>query len=265
MASRRTSPAPRRRTSMQKDGRARRSAQQVLPFRTWGGARAGAGRKRLGPRPCVPHVARPDHRARHPVHVTMRAVRPLPSLRRQTLFLELRRAIALCSGDRFRVVHFSVQADHLHLIVEASDKMALSRGASGLAIRLARRVNGVVRRRGRVWVDRYHARPLSTPREVRRAIVYVLMNWKKHVPRARGTDPCASAYWFDGWRPVGRSTADALRSQGPPAPSVSPDWESDDLPPVRAARTWLGSVGWRRHGLVGVGEGPGTISTGGGA
>jgi REP element-mobilizing transposase RayT len=184
----------------------------------------------------VPHVARPEHKARHPVHLTLRAVRRLPSLRKQTLFLEVRRALALCSGEGFRVVHFSVQADHVHLLVEAEDKNALSRGARGLAIRLARKVNGILHRRGRVWGDRYHAHPLSTPREVRNAIVYVLMNWKKHVAGARGLDECASVEWFDGWRGTG-------------APRR---WlaSSTDPPPVVPTRTWLGSVGWRRCGLV---------------
>lgn len=176
------------------------------------------------------------------MHLTLRAVQRLPSLRKQTLFLEIRRAFALCSGRLFRVVHFSVQADHVHLLVEAEDKKALSRGARGLAIRLARKVNGVLHRRGCVWGDRYHARPLSTPREVRHAIVYVLMNWKKHVPGAQGRDPCASAAWFDGWR----------KAERPRRMLAS----STDPPPVVPSRTWLGSMGWRRYGLIGWRERP---------
>jgi REP element-mobilizing transposase RayT len=215
--------------------RVRVPAQGEL-FRGWGGARAGAGRKPSGARPSVPHVARPEHKARHPVHLTLRAVRRLPSLRKQNLFLEIRRALPLCSSELFRVVHFSVQADHVHLLVEAEDKKALSRGARGLAIRLARKVNGVLRRSGHVWGDRYHARPLSTPREVRHALVYVLANWRKHVPRAQGLDPCASAGWFDGWR--GKATLREVTTS-----SIGP-------PPVVASRTWLGSVGWRRYGLI---------------
>jgi hypothetical protein len=131
----------------------------------------------------------------------------------------------------------------VHLLVEADHKVALSRGASGLAIRLARRVNGVLGRRGRVWGDRYHARPLATPREVRHALVYVLMNWRKHVRGARGLDPCASAFWFDGWR-------------GHAFSPMAPPLGRQDAPPVAPARTWLGSIGWRRHGLVDIGERP---------
>jgi hypothetical protein len=95
---------------------------------------------------------------------------------------------------------------------------------------------GRSRRRGRVWVDRHHARALATPREVRHAIVYVLQNFRKHLRGVRGLDPKSSAAWFTGWRkaitmPSGRS-------------------------PVVAARTWLAAVGWRRHGLIGMDEAP---------
>jgi REP element-mobilizing transposase RayT len=221
----------------------KRGAQRDLPFRTWGGLRAGAGRKPVGPRAGVPHVVRPDHRARHPVHVTLHAVQRFPSLRRQIVFIELRRALARSSSKRFSVVHFSVQPDHVHLLVEAADKLTLSRGASGLAIRLARAANAVLRRRGRVWGDRYHARALSSPREVRHALVYVLTNWRKHIPAARGLDPCASARWFDGWRnDEGSLCARPARTT--------------DEPPVAPARTWLGAVGWRRHGLIDIRERP---------
>jgi hypothetical protein len=138
----------------------------------------------------------------------------------------------------FHVVHFSVQADHVHLIVEAVDRIRLSRGVAGLAVRIARAVNALLARRGRLWGDRYHARALRSPREVRHSLVYVLMNWKKHVPGARGFDSCSSAPWFDGWK-----TDSSRKPLGVEAP-VKPPW------------TWLASKGWRRHGLVGLEEGP---------
>ena len=112
----------------------------------------------------------------------MRARRGLPSLRRSRAWLWLRNAIAAASRDDFRVLHFSVQDDHVHLIVEADDGRALCAGARGLSIRAARAINRALDRTGGVWGDRYHTRALKTPREVRNAIVYVLMNVKKHQP-----------------------------------------------------------------------------------
>jgi len=140
-------------------------------------------------------------------------------------------------GEAFRVVEFCVQNDHIHLIVEAHDAGVLARGVQGLAIRLARRINGALGVRGKVWGDRFHARELATPRAVRNAIVYVLMNAKKHRMRTdRGIDAFSSAPWFAGF--TGRITA------------------SEAASPVRVARTWLGAIGWRRHGLVAPRERP---------
>src|SRR5437870_617332 len=104
----------------------------------------------------TPHRARPVHRKRHPVHVTLRASPKIPSLRRQTVFLALRRAFGKTARSWFRIVHYSVQQDHVHLLVEGDDKDSLSRGLRGVTIRLARAVNRAVRRRGAVWGDRYH-------------------------------------------------------------------------------------------------------------
>jgi len=155
--------------------------QQELAFRTRGGKRRGAGRKTSRFRSAVPHAVRPEHKKTNPVHATLRASRRLPNLRQQIIFSEIRRALGRTARVWFRVVHFSVQADHLHLLVEANDKRALSRGLMGLAIRVARAVNRVLGRTGNVWSDRFHSRALASPREVRNAIVYVLMNAKKHI------------------------------------------------------------------------------------
>ena len=124
----------------------------------------------------------------------------------------------------------------MHVIVEADDAAALTRGIQGLGIRVAKAINRMLHRRGRVWADRFHARLLCTPREVRNALVYVLTNFKNHLRGAGGLDPRSSAASFTGWRSI-----------KPPNPGTTP---------VVSPRTWLAAVGWRRHGLIDVGEGP---------
>jgi REP element-mobilizing transposase RayT len=186
---------------------------------------------------------RPFHHERHPLHVTMRVAQGLPSLRAQGLLAAARRVMARASREWFRLLHFSVQSNHLHLIVEARDRTGVSRGMAGLAIRLARAINGALGRTGRVFGDRYHARALASSREVRRAIVYVLMNHAKHASGAARVDRATSAFWFEGWRVRPRMRA-------------PPGWKADDLTPVAPPRTWLARVGWRRHGLIGSGERP---------
>src|SRR5207249_12086735 len=208
----------------------RRPIQLELRPRTWGGQRRGAGRKPSGRKVGIPHRARPDHDARHPVHVTLRAFHGLPSLRTEPLFPAVRHGLSQASRNGLRVLHFSVQCDHVHLLVEALDVRALARGLQGLAIRIAKRVNRVLARRGRVWADRFHARALRTPREVRNALIYILQNWRKHLRGTRGLDWRSSAIWFQGWAVPFRLTKGTC--------------------PVVGARTWLAAVGWRRLGLT---------------
>jgi hypothetical protein len=149
----------------------------------------------------------------------------------------VRRALAAASRAEFRVIEFTVQADHIHLLAEAKDTHVLASGMRGLAIRVARAVNRSLGRRGRVWDSRYHARPLTTPRAVRHALVYVLMNFKKHGHIGTEIDPCSSGPWFSGWR------APPAAVEGGPRP-------------IAVARTWLARLGWRRHGLIDPGERP---------
>src|SRR5262250_2961190 len=144
------------------------------------------GRPKSGRPVGVPHRPRPYHDRHFPLHVTWRFVRGLPSLRRLHLARavgETIRSITVSHQRRrtsFRITHFSIQPNHVHLIVEAGSKLALSRGLQGLGIWLARRFNEKLGRRGRVLADRYHTRELTTPRAVRNAIVYVLQNHLHH-------------------------------------------------------------------------------------
>ncbi|MBK7397534.1 MAG: hypothetical protein IPJ34_14885 [Myxococcales bacterium] len=223
----------------------RRSVQlELARTQGWGGKRAGAGRKRVASRPLVPHRPRLAHHASYPEHLTWRCMAGLGSLRGAEAFPAIVAALAAqrAAVAAFRVVHFSVQDNHLHLIVEAHDSAALRAGAQGLAVRLARAINRALGRRGRVFDDRFHARALRTPREVRFALAYVLHNFKKHQLAAARLDPCSSAPWFDGFREVvGGVVADVAARA-----------------PVHAPRTWLARVGWRRHGLVSIHERPRT-------
>lgn len=238
-----------RRAAGVRPGRA--DVQLSLPFRGWGGRRAGAGRKPKGARAGVSHVERPAVSRHLPLHVTLRMVRRLPSLRSEAILHEVRRALAK-GKERFgmRVVHYSVQDDHVHLVVEAADRRALTRGMRGLDVRLARGVNRAVGRTGRVLGDRYHARALRSPREVRNALAYVLLNWRKHSRSRRDAwDLASSGPVFDGWR-----GAD-------PGERLSPALLERIAETRAAPRLWLLRVGWRRAGLIAPVEIPGGAIT----
>ncbi len=215
----------------------RRPAQLELVIHSWGGRRPGAGRPKAAGRGSVAHRRRDPHEPRCPVHVTLRARAGVPSLRAPHACAAVNAALRTASRTDFRVLHFSIQHDHVHLIAEADTPGAWRRGIQGLVIRLARRLNRTLGRRGAIWADRYHARLLRTPREVRNAIVYVLQNFKKHLRHVVGFDPCSSARWFTGWR-------------------ITTEASSGPSPPVATPQTWLATVGWRRLGLIGTTEMP---------
>src|SRR5882672_1747694 len=147
----------------------KRHVQTELVFRSWGGARRGAGRPAAGPRSSEPHLRRPKLLASQPVHVVMRVANDVGSLRKRDLYMAIREAtITAARRENFRIVHLSIQRTHLHLIVEATDRLALARGMQGLQISAAKHINAAisgrgVRRRGKVFTDRYHARILNSP------------------------------------------------------------------------------------------------------
>ena len=239
-------------------GRVKRGQVEMV-FRTHGGKRPGAGRKPKGMRPGEPHRARPRHDGRHPVHVTIRVVGTVGGLRRRDLYLALREAtIVNTRREDFRIVHMSIQDDHVHMIVEAEHEAALSKGVRGFSISAARQINRAITARGgeprtgRVIADRFHARPLTSPRAVRNAIAYVLNNHRRHgedrAPFARTwkVDPFSSGPVFFGWEELADSPV-----MWPLRPTYLPLL-------VRRPRTWLLEKGWCRfHPLISLHEVPG--------
>ncbi len=207
-----------------------------------GGPRPGAGRPRIYERPPVHHIRRPPVSGRFPCHVTLRVRKGIPSLRSRRFVRAFQSSLAqACERGSFRVVHYSVQRDHVHLLVEAAGKRALGCGMRSVAARFARAVNRVFGRRGPVLFGRYHLRVLRTPLEVHRALRYVLLNARKHWRQRTGRRPpqvrldeASSARWFRGW------SRRAVR--GPPALGVDRE--------VAEAHTWLLSAGWRRYGWI---------------
>jgi putative transposase len=219
-----------------------KSKQQTLAFGEGqhGGARPGAGRKPKHGKAGVTHTPRAALASRFPAHITLKLQQGLPRLRNRNEYAAVRRAFAAgCDRLGFRLTHYAVLNDHLHLLVEARDRDSLSRGLQGLGIRIAKALNKLWQRRGRVFADRYHDHILRTPREVKNALCYVLTNGKKHAAEGRevkvpaAIDTYTSAPWFDGFREtfVVRGLEGVVR-------------------PVADAKTWLLTIGWQRHGRL---------------
>jgi REP element-mobilizing transposase RayT len=206
--------------------------------------------KRTALRKRIPHRARPVHDKRHPVHVTVhaRGAVGVPSFRSQRVFKLVLWILAKQReyAEKFQITHFSIQSNHIHLIIEAEDGPTLAKetrhlngirsGVSGFLISFAKRLNRALGRTGSVWLDRYHRRDLATPTEVRNALRYVLCNYRHHglaVDASRIFDVYSSAQHFDGF-------SGAL---GEPYPEPAP-WTEIVL------TTWLLRAGWKKAGLI---------------
>lgn len=232
-------------------GAARQLGLELRPRRTHGGAREGAGRRPAdGGQAGVSHHGRPVVvRKDTPVHVTLRVLDHVWNLRSQRALRVVNAALEGMRGWReFRVVHFSLQGNHIHLIAEADDNRALSEGAQALQVRLAKGLNRMMGRHGKVFADRFHAHVLETPSETRRAIAYVLLNHRSHAARrgervgSGAADPFSSGPAFDGWS--GFAPVDGAATKATTVATAQP-------------RGWLLREGWRRRGLLSPDEVPG--------
>ena len=223
--------------------------------------KAGKG-KRLGRPPTngragSPHKKRPVLDPRNPLHIVLRAIAAIGSLRRRDIYKAVRWAtITAAKHEGFRIVHLSLQRTHVHLLVEADNKLALARGMQAFQISAAKLINAAisknkaVRRRGSVFPDRYHQEIIKTPRQARHALAYVLNNWRKHredrgeLEGAWLVDPFSTGVLFSGWKELEGHV-------------VMWKWrDTYDPMIVWLPKTWLFSVGWRRHGLIACREVP---------
>lgn len=224
----------------------KRHVQQRL-FRR-GGKRRGAGRKPNGARAGERHGVRPEFKPYQPLHIVIRVVAAVGSLRRRKLYQAMREAsITAALREHIRIVHISLQRTHVHLLVEAEHKAALARGMQSFQISAARHINralgdGVRRRRGRVFADRYHLEVITTPTRARHALSYTLNNFRKHGEDRHGVastwlvDPFSSGILFPDWK--------ELQGQA----WLWPIRETYDPLVVRRPRTWLLAEGWKLAG-----------------
>ena len=237
-------------------GRPRRSEpEQLVLFKKRGGKRRGAGRKPKGRRAGSRHKVRPELNARHPVHVVLRAIGAVGSLRRRFTYRAIREAtLTTARREDFRIVHVSIQRTHVHLLVEADGKEALASGMQGFQISAAKHLNAAIskgrpgpRRRGTVFPDRYYAAIITSPRQARHALSYVLNNWRKHEEDLSlklsdwKIDWFSTAAMFPGWAEYAPYEEEPFLWRGP---------ETYEPLIVYQPRTWLLRDGWRKGGAA---------------
>jgi REP element-mobilizing transposase RayT len=238
--------------------KSRAAPEQMVLFKQRGGKRRGAGRPPKRKRAGSPHKERPFLHARYPVHVVLRVIDAVGNLRRRCVYQAIREAtLTTALREDFRIVQLSIQRTHVHLLVEANDKAALARGMQGFQISAAKHLNAAIskrkpgpRRRGVVFPDRYHAEIITSPRQARHTLSYVMNNFRKHqedlrAPASSWTiDWFSSAAMFTGWAEYGD---EPFLRRGPP---------TYDPLVVYQPKTWLLREGWKKSGSISCREVP---------
>ena len=232
---------------------ARRSRQLELDVRARGTRAPGAGRPKKrwpkGVKAPASHVKRDPFVKGRALHVTLRTLPVARNLRRMDAYQAVRigaRVVLARSG--FRLVHFSIQSNHIHLLVEAESQAQLANGVRAFSISVAKSLNAKLGRRGPVFADRYHAKAIAKPTQMRNALQYVLTNWLHHRPAhhevMEEVDPYSSGSEFLGWKELG-GTRQFLRDDG------------FERVALASPQLWLTREGWQRGGEISVFTVPG--------
>lgn len=207
--------------------------------------------KRIG---FVPHKPRDAHDRHHPVHVSMRRVERAPSFRSERIFRTILGQLARLKRRGVRVVHYSVQHDHLHLIVEGESRLDISSQMRKLFSSIALAVNDVAKRRGSLFRDRHHRVELDNPTKTRNALVYVVFNDRKHHAQNGGAISDDFFRDFDDRSSVAWLGPEAWDERAGPSPAWvarirARDGDVDGHgPALSAPRTWFAQAGWRIRG-----------------
>lgn len=209
--------------------------QLKLQSQGHGGVREGAGRKR-SKNAGVSHAKRPQVESRHPLHITVRLAKGAPSLRRHRTFRVFCKACKGAADHGVRVLQYAVLGNHFHILVESDSKEALTKGMRSLNIRVAKGLNAIADRKGRVQHDRFHAVPLTTPTQLKRVLVYIFTNAAKHSGGRKASDDYNSYALFEGQLEGGPWNWRRPRC-------AVPDYAREA---VSQAKSWLARVGWRR-------------------
>lgn len=207
-----------------------------LEFRTWGGKRKNAGRKRRST--FASHVRRGRINRQTPVHLTLRLRDGLTGLRSEKFLAQFRKAAVGATKKGLRILHYSLQTNHFHILAEADNNQILANAMKSLVTCLAIWLKKMWRRKGSIFSERFHSRILRTPTEVKRVLRYILLNYARHAGVSARIDYYSSGHAFSKWQELLNELTDLIREQ------VAQEVDPDNSRGLSQPESWLASVGW---------------------
>ncbi len=204
----------------------------------WGGKRRGAGRKNKTRQ--VGHMKRDTVNPKTPLHLTLKIRDAKWNLRCGEVAAAFKASGEGAKKFGLFILHYSIQRDHLHLLVETRDNESLGRGMRSFGSRFGKAIRRLIGGRGSVFSGRYHLTVIRNPTQMRNALAYVLQNFAKHARLLKHIDAFSSAPYFAQWRML------LGRDAGPILESLGRSVERGLPPHLCAARSWLARDGWMR-------------------
>ena len=139
----------------------------------------GAGRPAKHDRG-IRHIARDEFNRLTVLHLTVKIDRAKAGLKNKQTLKLLWHAIKKARLKGLKIIHYTLEFDHIHLLVEADNKAIVGTGMQSFGISLSKGINKIKGLSGQVFKTRYHFRKLKTPTEVKNVIHYILGNSIKH-------------------------------------------------------------------------------------
>jgi REP element-mobilizing transposase RayT len=139
----------------------------------------GAGRKAIHDKG-IRHTKREMIKKDTVLHLTLKIEKNKANLKNKSILKALQHSIKKARSLGLKVIHYTLEYDHVHLLIEASDKISLGKGMQSLGISFSKGINKIKKQTGKVFKTRYHFRKLNSPREIKNALNYILGNGIKH-------------------------------------------------------------------------------------
>ncbi len=141
--------------------------------------RKGAGRPALHD-PGIRHTNRPHIKKPASLHLTIKVKKKKAEIKNKSVLKILKRAILNARKQGLRVIHFSLEYDHVHLLIEADNNLILGKGMQAFGVTLSKAINRLKKLKGGVYKHRYHFRQISSTRELKIVMNYIFTNGLKH-------------------------------------------------------------------------------------
>lgn len=142
----------------------------------------------------IRHTKRPDLTRPSSLHLTVKIEKSKANLKNKNVLAILKKAIFNARRQGLKVIHYSLEYDHIHLIIEADNNRTLGKGMQAFGVTLAKAINRMRKVKGQVYKHRYHFRQITSSRQLKNVMTYIFNNGVKHKTSATALSPFNSIW-----------------------------------------------------------------------